>query len=233
MNKYNNLNDNNLLKESGTLQNNTTDFIDEYIIINDILNNNLDNNKLDNNNLDNNKLDDNINNDIILENNIDINFNDEYLNNIKLDNNIIIENTELNNINIINDYYKTLKQKSLVYKMILNKNRKLTDKLISTSLFFSITIGMLTSFKIILNNNFGQGILIILNIWNIFIIMFLKKYVYDKRNDIIQINTNNINIFINNLLNNINFDLLNKMYTDLISNTKDIEYLDILKYENC
>ena len=233
MNKYNNLNDNNLLKESGTLQNNTTDFIDEYIIINDILNNNLDNNKLDNNNLDNNKLDDNINNDIILENNIDINFNDEYLNNIELDNNIIIENTELNNINIINDYYKTLKQKSLVYKMILNKNRKLTDKLISTSLFFSITIGMLTSFKIILNNNFGQGILIILNIWNIFIIMFLKKYVYDKRNDIIQINTNNINIFINNLLNNINFDLLNKMYTDLISNTKDTEYLDILKYENC
>jgi len=226
MNKYNNLNDDNLLKESGTLQNNTTDFIDEYIIINDILNN-----KLDNNNLDNNKLDDDINNDIILENNIDINndidFNDECLNNI------IIENTELNNINIINDYYKTLKQKSLVYKMILNKNRKLTDKLISTSLFFSITIGMLTSFKIILNNNFGQGILIIINIWNIFIIMFLKKYVYDKRNDIIQINTNNINIFINNLLNNINFDLLNKMYTDLISNTKDTEYLDILKYEKC
>ena len=168
MNKYNNLNDDNLLKESGTLQNNTTDFIDEYIIINDILNN-----KLDNNNLDNNKLDDDINNDIILENNIDINndidFNDECLNNI------IIENTELNNINIINDYYKTLKQKSLVYKMILNKNRKLTDKLISTSLFFSITIGMLTGFKIILNNNFGQGILIIINIWNIFIIMFLKK----------------------------------------------------------
>jgi hypothetical protein len=101
----------------------------------------------------------------------------------------------------IKNWYKTFRQQSFIYQWILDRNRKMSDRLNILSIVSSSSLGIFSAFKLWLGNElvFQTTSDIILMLSN-FIVAILtatsKRYIDDKRNEQIRSYIEEIDIFI-------------------------------------
>jgi hypothetical protein len=93
--------------------------------------------------------------------------------------------------NTINNWYTLFKQQSFIYQWILERNKKISNKLILASIISSSVLGIFASFKLwIKNDNFDttSDLLLMLSNFSIALITgYSKSYIDDKRNELIRI----------------------------------------------
>jgi hypothetical protein len=93
--------------------------------------------------------------------------------------------------NTINNWYELFKQQSFIYQSVLDKNKKISNKLMLASIIFSSGLGIFTSFKLwIKDETFStvSDLLLMLSNFSIALITgYSKSYSDDKRNDLIRI----------------------------------------------
>ncbi len=107
------------------------------------------------------------------------------------------------NITITN-WYKTFKQQSFIYQFVLDRNRKISDKLAVISIISSTLLGIFSGFKLWIDNNavfqtVSNILLMLLNFVTAFIIASSKRYIDDKRNETIRTYVEDIDMFIGEL----------------------------------
>lgn len=147
------------------------------------------------------------------------------------------------NITITN-WYKTFKQQSFIYQYVLDKNRKIADRLAVTSIISSALLGIFSGFKLWIDNDVifqtvSNILLMLLNFLVALITASSKRYIDDKRNETIRAYVEEIDIFIGELsaqvLNSpvyrMNadrfFKLNNTKYTKLISSAPNLSISEI------
>ena len=93
--------------------------------------------------------------------------------------------------NTINNWYHLFKQQSFIYQWVLERNKKISNKLIIASIIASSTLGIFSSFKLWIKNDTFRttsDLLLILSNFSIALITgYSKSYIDDKRNDLIRI----------------------------------------------
>lgn len=93
--------------------------------------------------------------------------------------------------NTINNWYELFKQQSFIYQWVLDRNKKISNKLMLGSIIFSSGLGIFTSFKLwIRNETFTvvSDLLLMLSNFSLALITgYSKSYNDDKRNDLIRI----------------------------------------------
>jgi len=93
--------------------------------------------------------------------------------------------------NTINNWYNLFKQQSFIYQWVLERNKKISDKLLFTSIIASSSLGIFYSFKLWVKNeifNTTSDILLMLSNFSVALITsYSKSYIGDKRNDLIRI----------------------------------------------
>lgn len=91
----------------------------------------------------------------------------------------------------INNWYNLFKQQSFIYQWILERNKKISYKLILASIIASSTLGVFSSFKLwIKNDKFDtiSDLLLMLSNFSVALITsYSKSYIDDKRNELIRI----------------------------------------------
>lgn len=91
----------------------------------------------------------------------------------------------------INNWYSLFKQQSFIYQWVLERNKKISNKLMLISIISSSILGIFSSFKLWINNdkfNTTSDILLMLSNFSISLITgYSKSYIDDKRNELIKI----------------------------------------------
>ena len=91
----------------------------------------------------------------------------------------------------INNWYNLFKQQSFIYQWILERNKKISYKLILASIISSSALGIFSSFKLWIKNDKFDTIsdlfLMLSNFSVALITSYSKSYIDDKRNDLIRI----------------------------------------------
>jgi hypothetical protein len=144
----------------------------------------------------------------------------------------------------ITNWYKTLKQQSFIYQFVLDKNKKISDRLAIISIISSASLGIFSGFKLWVNNDtvFQTISNILLMLFNFIVALITaasKRYIDDKRNETIRAYVEEIDIFIGELsaqvLNSpvyrMNADKFfkqnNNKYTKLISSAPNLSLKEI------
>ncbi len=147
------------------------------------------------------------------------------------------------NITITN-WYKTFKQQSFIYQFVLDKNKKMSDRLAIISIISSTLLGIFTGFKLWIDDDivFQTVSNILLMLFNFLVALITatsKRYIDDKRNETIRAYIEEVDIFIGGLsaqvLNSpvyrMNadkfFKLNNANYTKLISSAPNLSINEI------
>lgn len=107
------------------------------------------------------------------------------------------------NITITN-WYKTFKQQSFIYQFVLDKNKKMSDRLAIISIISSALLGIFSGFKLWIDNDviFQTVSNILLMLFNFLVALITatsKRYIDDKRNETIRAYVEEVDIFIGEL----------------------------------
>ena len=90
----------------------------------------------------------------------------------------------------INNWYNLFKQQSFIYQWVLERNKKISYKLILASMISSSVLGIFSSFKLwIKDDNFDTISNLVLMLSNFSVALmtgYSKSYIDDKRNEIIR-----------------------------------------------
>jgi len=90
----------------------------------------------------------------------------------------------------IKNWYHTFKQQSYIYQWVLDNNKRMSDRLTTTSILTSSLLGIFTGFKLwILDETFQMASNIILTLCNFLVALITamsRKYSDDKRQDSIR-----------------------------------------------
>lgn len=91
----------------------------------------------------------------------------------------------------VNNWYELFKQQSFIYQWVLERNKKVSNKLLMTSIISSSVLGIFSSFKLwVKDETFStvSDLLLMLSNFSIALITGCSKsFIDDKRNDAIQI----------------------------------------------
>jgi len=94
-------------------------------------------------------------------------------------------------INTINNWYNLFKQQSFIYQWILDRNNKISNKLMITSIIASSALGIFSSFKLWIKDEVfktASDVLLMLSNFSVALITgYSKSYLDDKRNELIKI----------------------------------------------
>ena len=94
-------------------------------------------------------------------------------------------------INTINNWYNLFKQQSFIYQWILDRNNKISNKLMITSIIASSALGIFSSFKLWVKDEVfktASDVLLMLSNFSVALITgYSKSYLDDKRNELIKI----------------------------------------------
>jgi hypothetical protein len=103
----------------------------------------------------------------------------------------IINGWDDNANNTIKNWYDLFKQQSFIYQWVIERNKKMSNYLISASIAASSALGIFSSFKLWIKNDkfiIASDIFLMLTNFSIaFITNYSKSYIDDKRNEIIRI----------------------------------------------
>jgi hypothetical protein len=93
--------------------------------------------------------------------------------------------------NTINNWYELFKQQSFIYQWVLDRNKKISNKLLIASIISSSVLGVFSSFKLWMKDetfNTASDLLLMLSNFSIALITSCSKsFIDDKRNEVIQI----------------------------------------------
>ena len=132
---------------------------------------------------------------LLTNKNKNTNFKNIFINNTSSDDNII-NNKNINGWdddanNTLNNWYELFKQQSFIYQWILENNKKISNKLILTSIIASSTLGIFSSFKLWIKNDtfiMVSDLLLMLSNFSVALITsYSKSYIDDKRDELIRI----------------------------------------------
>jgi hypothetical protein len=149
------------------------------------------------------------------------------------------------NITITN-WYNLFKQQSFIYQWVLDRNRKLSNRLATISIVSSSLLGVFTSFKLwIPNDNLFQtisNIILMLSNFGVALITSLyKRYIDYEKNENIRSYIDNVDSFIGELAAQVLkashyrmnadkfFFLNNDKYTKLVSRAPNLSISDIIE----
>jgi hypothetical protein len=94
-------------------------------------------------------------------------------------------------INTINNWYNLFKQQSFIYQWLLDRNNKISNKLMITSIVASSALGIFSSFKLWVKGDTFKtvsDVLLMLSNFSVALITgYSKSYLDDKRNELIKI----------------------------------------------
>lgn len=91
----------------------------------------------------------------------------------------------------INNWYNLFKQQSFIYQWVLERNKKISDKLIIAAIISSSVLGIFSGFKLWIKDDsftITSDLIIMLSNFSIaFITGYSKSYIDDNRNELIRI----------------------------------------------
>jgi hypothetical protein len=91
----------------------------------------------------------------------------------------------------VNNWYELFKQQSFIYQWVLERNKKISNKLLMASIISSSILGVFSSFKLwVKDETFSTASDLLLMLSNFSIALITgcsKSFIDDKRNDAIQI----------------------------------------------
>lgn len=151
------------------------------------------------------------------------------------------------NANItIKNWFKIFKQQSFIYQWILDRNRKMSDKLSIASIVSSSILGIFSGFKLWINddalfNMISDILLMFLNFFVAILTATSKKYIDDQRNETLRVYIEEIDSFLGEIsaqvlkspIYRINatefFSTNNDKYTKLISSAPSLSINELNK----
>ena len=139
-----------------------------------------------------------------------------------------------NDANItITNWYKTFKQQSFIYQYVLDKNRKISDRLAITSIISSALLGIFSGFKLWVENDvFFQTVSnILLMLFNFLVALITatsKRYIDDKRNETLRTYVEEVDIFIGELSAQVLNSPVYRMNADEFFNQNNSKYTKLI-----
>jgi hypothetical protein len=149
-----------------------------------------------------------------------------------------------NAIKTINNWYYTFKELSFVYQWVLDRNRKMSDRLATISVISSSALGIFSAFKLWIDNDalfqtVSNIILMFLNFGVALITSLSKRYVDDQKNETIRTYIEDVDSFLGEIAAQVLkmpiyrmnaekfFKTNNDKYTKLISSTPNLSLTDM------
>jgi len=149
-----------------------------------------------------------------------------------------------NAIKTINNWYYTFKELSFVYQWVLDRNRKMSDRLATISVISSSALGIFSAFKLWIDNDalfqtVSNIILMFLNFAVALITSLSKRYVDDQKNETIRTYIEDVDSFLGEIAAQVLkmpiyrmnaekfFKTNNDKYTKLISSTPNLSLTDM------
>jgi hypothetical protein len=149
-----------------------------------------------------------------------------------------------NAIKTINNWYYTFKELSFVYQWVLDRNRKMSDRLATISVISSSALGIFSAFKLWIDNDalfqtVSNIILMFLNFGVALITSLSKRYVDDQKNETIRTYIEDVDSFLGEIAAQVLkmpiyrmnaekfFKTNNDKYTKLISSTPNLSLTDL------
>lgn len=149
-----------------------------------------------------------------------------------------------NAIKTINNWYYTFKELSFVYQWVLDRNRKMSDRLATISVISSSALGIFSAFKLWIDNDalfqtVSNIILMFLNFGVALITSLSKRYVDDQKNETIRTYIEEVDSFLGEIAAQVLkmpiyrmnaekfFKSNNDKYTKLISSTPNLSLTDL------
>ena len=144
----------------------------------------------------------------------------------------------------INNWYYTFKELSFVYQWVLDRNRKMSDRLATISVISSSALGIFSAFKLWIDNDalfqtISNIILMFLNFGVALITSLSKRYVDDQKNETIRTYIEEVDSFLGEIAAQVLkmpiyrmnaekfFKSNNDKYTKLISSTPNLSLTDM------
>ncbi len=144
----------------------------------------------------------------------------------------------------INNWYYTFKELSFVYQWVLDRNRKMSDRLATISVISSSALGIFSAFKLWIDNDalfqtISNIILMFLNFGVALITSLSKRYVDDQKNETIRTYIEEVDSFLGEIAAQVLkmpiyrmnaekfFKSNNDKYTKLISSTPNLSLNDM------
>jgi len=149
-----------------------------------------------------------------------------------------------NAIKTINNWYYTFKELSFVYQWVLDRNRKMSDRLATISVISSSALGIFSAFKLWIDNDalfqtVSNIIIMFLNFGVALITSLSKRYVDDQKNETIRTYIEEVDSFLGEIAAQVLkmpiyrmnaekfFKSNNDKYTKLISSTPNLSLTDL------
>jgi hypothetical protein len=144
----------------------------------------------------------------------------------------------------INNWYNIFKELSFVYQWVLDRNRKMSDRLATISVISSSALGIFSAFKLWIDNDalfqtVSNIILMFLNFGVALITSLSKRYVDDQKNETIRTYIEDVDSFLGEIAAQVLkmpiyrmnaekfFKTNNDKYTKLISCTPNLSLTDL------
>lgn len=149
-----------------------------------------------------------------------------------------------NAMKTIDNWYNIFKELSFVYQWVLDRNRKMSDRLATISVISSSALGIFSAFKLWIDNDalfqtVSNIILMFLNFGVALITSLSKRYVDDQKNESIRTYIEEVDSFLGEIAAQVLkmpiyrmnaekfFKLNNDKYTKLISCTPNLSLTDL------
>jgi multisubunit Na+/H+ antiporter MnhF subunit len=138
------------------------------------------------------------------------------------------------NITITN-WYKIFKQQSFIYQFVLEKNRKISDRLAIISIISSALLGIFSGFKLWIDNDVifqtvSNILLMLLNFLVALITATSKRYIDDKRNETIRAYVEEVDIFIGELSAQVLNSAVYRMNADKFFKINNSKYTKLISF---
>jgi multisubunit Na+/H+ antiporter MnhF subunit len=135
----------------------------------------------------------------------------------------------------ITNWYNTFKQQSFIYQFVLDKNRKMADRLAITSIISSALLGIFSGFKLWIDNDVifqtvSNILLMLLNFLVALITASSKKYIDDKRNETIRAYVEEVDIFIGELSAQVLNSPVYRMNADRFFKLNNTKYTKLISF---
>ena len=144
----------------------------------------------------------------------------------------------------IKNWYKTFRQQSFIYQWVLDRNRRIGDKLSIISVISSSLLGIFSGFKLWIHNDqvfqtTSDVVLMLLNFCVAIITAASKRYIDDVRNEEIRVYVENVDAFLGEIAAQVLkspvyrmnasdfFNINNEKYTQLITKTPNLSINEI------
>jgi len=149
-----------------------------------------------------------------------------------------------NAMKTIDNWYNIFKELSFVYQWVLDRNRKMSDRLATISIISSSALGIFSAFKLWIDNDalfqtVSNIILMFLNFGVALITSLSKRYIDDQKNESIRTYIEEVDSFLGEIAAQVLkmpiyrmnaekfFKLNNDKYTKLISCTPNLSLTDL------